>query len=304
MIYPFDSRHKILNNHATIASVSFTWGVTTLLLLTIIWGTSFAVTKDTLVAISPALLLALRSTISVLSLSWVKPDNRSLRPGLILGVITFLGLACQTIGLSTTTASKSAFIISLNSVFAPLISYLLFKHKVPRRVFVALGVAVFGLGLMTLRNQQGLATGDIWSLAGAFFYGFYIAYLGEVASQGSARFMILIQSLVMAVFGWIWAASKLYEIPTLSPSSWIAIFYLGIICMVVPAVLQVYAQRVVPPYLTALLFVLEPVFASIFAFMLLGEVLSPMDWFGAGLVVAALLMASLPKTLKKEHLPT
>ena len=210
----------------------------------------------------------------------------------------------RPLDLSTTTASKSAFIISLNSVIAPLISYLIFKHRVPRRVFVALVVAVFGLGLMTLTGQQGLNTGDMWSFSSAFFYGFYIAYLGEVASQGSARFMILIQSLVMAIFGWIWAIPKLYEIPTLSPSSWLAVIYLGIICMVVPAVLQVYAQRVVPPYLTALLFVLEPVFASLFAFMLLGEMLSPVDWFGAGLVVAALLMASLPKTLKKERLPT
>jgi drug/metabolite transporter (DMT)-like permease len=284
--------------------VSFIWGVITLLLLTIIWGTSFAVTKDTLLAISPALLLALRATLSTLSLIWVKPDWHSLRPGLILGVITFLGLACQTMGLTTTTASKSAFIISLNSVFAPLVTALIFKHLVPKRVFVALGVAVFGLGLMTLRGQQGLNMGDMWSFAGAFFYGFYIAYLGEVATQGSARFMILIQSLVMAVFGWIWAIPKLYEIPTLSLSSWLAVFYLGIMCMVVPAVLQVYAQRVVPPYLTALLFVLEPVFASLFAFMLLGETLTTLDWMGAGLIVIALLMASLPKTLHKEHLPT
>jgi drug/metabolite transporter (DMT)-like permease len=284
--------------------MSFTWGVITLLLLTFIWGTSFAITKDTLLAISPALLLALRATLSTLSLVWVKPDWRSLRPGLVLGVITFLGLACQTMGLTTTTASKSAFIISLNSVFAPLVTALIFKHPVPKRVFVALGIAVFGLGLMTLRGQQGLNTGDMWSFAGAFFYGFYIAYLGEVATQGSARFMILIQSLVMAVFGWIWAIPKLYEIPTLSLSSWLAIFYLGIICMVVPAVLQVYAQRVVPSYLTALLFVLEPVFASLFAFVLLGEILTALDWLGAGLIVAALLMASLPKTLNKEHLPT
>jgi drug/metabolite transporter (DMT)-like permease len=284
--------------------VSFAWGVTTLLFLTIIWGTSFAVTKDTLLAISPALLLALRATLSTLSLVWVKPDWRSLRPGIILGVITFLGLACQTIGLSTTTASKSAFIISLNSVFAPLVTSLIFKNKVPRRVFVALVVAVSGLGLMTLRGQQGLSTGDMWSLGAAFFYGFYIAYLGEVANQGSARFMILIQSLVMAVFGWIWAVPKISEIATLSLSSWLAVIYLGIICMVVPAVLQVYAQRVVPPYLTALLFVLEPVFASLFAFMLLGETLTSLDWLGAGLIVAALLMASLPKTLNKEHLPT
>lgn len=283
-----------------IALMSFAWGVITLFLLTIIWGSSFAVTKDTLLVVSPALLLALRATLSSLSLIWVKPDNRSVRPGLILGVITFLGLACQTIGLNTTTASKSAFIISLNSVFAPLVSTLIFRHLIPKRVYVALGVAVFGLGLMTLRGQQGLSSGDLWSLAGAFFYGFYIAYLGEVANRGSARFMILIQSLVMAGFGWIWAVPKLYELPALSLSSWLAVFYLGIMCMVVPALLQVYAQRVVPPYLTALLFVLEPVFASIFAFMLLGEILSLMDWLGAGLVVAALLMASLPRSKKTK----
>jgi drug/metabolite transporter (DMT)-like permease len=288
-----------LQAYDTIACVSFTWGVVTLLSLTLIWGSSFAVTKDTLLAISPALLLALRATLSALSLIWVRPDNRSFRPGLILGVVTFLGLACQTIGLSTTSASKSAFIIALNSVVAPLVSAWVFKHNIPARVFAALGVAVLGLGLMTLVGQQEINTGDLWTLGGALCYGFYIAYLGEVARLGSARFMILIQSLVMAVIGWIWAIPKVYQLPGLSVSTWLSIFYLGIVCMVIPAVLQVYAQRVVRPYVAALLFVLEPVFAAIFAFFLLGERLSVLDWSGAGLVVTALLLASLPKTLKK-----
>jgi drug/metabolite transporter (DMT)-like permease len=63
-------------------------------------------------------------------------------------------------------------------------------------------------------------------------------------------------------------------------------------------VLQVWAQRVVPSYLAALLFILEPVFASFFAFLLLSETLGTLDWAGALLVVASLLVCALPTKTK------
>jgi drug/metabolite transporter (DMT)-like permease len=67
-----------------------------------------------------------------------------------------------------------------------------------------------------------------------------------------------------------------------------------VMCMSVPTVLQVWAQRVVPPYLAALVFILEPVFASFFAFLWLNERLSSLDWLGAALVVVSLLVCTLP----------
>jgi drug/metabolite transporter (DMT)-like permease len=274
--------------------VSFGWGVFTMIVLTIIWGTSFAVTKDVLSVLPVALLAALRSVLSLLSLVWVKPDRRSILPGLWLGVIAAGGFISQMIGLTSTSASKSAFIIALNSLVAPLVSAWFFKHFVPRRAYVATLIALVGLALMTLTGQTGVNPGDVWSLVGALFFGVYIAYVGEIANKTSVLVVTQMQYLVMATVTVVWAWPHLGTIPTLSTSVWLVVLYLGVMCMSVPTVLQVWAQRVVPSYLAALLFILEPVFASFFAFLLLNERLSGLDWLGALLVVVALVVCTLP----------
>lgn len=265
-----------------------------MVVLTIIWGTSFAVTKDVLVLLPVALLAAMRSVLSLLSLLWVKPDRRSIVPGLWLGVIASGGFICQMIGLTSTTASKSAFIIALNSLIAPLISAWFFKHFVPRRAYGATFIALIGLALMTLTGQTGVNPGDVWSLVGALFFGVYIAYVGEIANKTSVLVVTQMQYLVMSVVTVIWAWPQLHLIPTLSTEVWLVVLYLGVMCMSIPTVLQVWAQRVVPSYLAALLFILEPVFASFFAFLLLNEKLSTLDWVGAILVVLSLLVCALP----------
>jgi drug/metabolite transporter (DMT)-like permease len=274
--------------------VSFGWGVFTMVLLTVIWGTSFAVTKDILSVLPVALLAALRSVLSLVSLMWVKPDRRSIVPGLWLGLIAAGGFISQMIGLTSTTASKSAFIIALNSLVAPLVSAWFFKHFVPRRAYVATLIALVGLALMMLTGQTGVNPGDVWSLVGALFFGVYIAYVSEIANRTSVLVVTQMQYLVMSVVTVIWAWPQLSLVPTLSTSAWLVILYLGVMCMSVPTVLQVWAQRVVPSYLAALLFILEPVFASFFAFLLLNERLSGLDWLGAALVVAALVVCTLP----------
>jgi len=50
---------------------------------------------------------------------------------------------------------------------------------------------------------------------------------------------------------------------------------------------------VVPAYAAALIFALEPVFAAIFAYFMLGETLSLQGWLGGGLVVIAMILGGL-----------
>jgi drug/metabolite transporter (DMT)-like permease len=154
---------------------------------------------------------------------------------------------------------------------------------------------------MTLIGQSGINPGDVWVLIGALFYGLSIAYIGEVANKVSSLALVQVQFAVMTLVMTLWALPHLSTIPTLNLNSWLVLIYLGVICMSLPFVLQVWAQRVVPPYLTALLFILEPVFASLLAFVILGERLSGLDWLGATLIIAALFVCTLPlKTVSKR----
>jgi drug/metabolite transporter (DMT)-like permease len=107
----------------------------------------------------------------------------------------------------------------------------------------------------------------------------------------------------MAVVTLLWALPQLPKIALLSVTTWLVFLYLGVVCTALPTVLQVWAQRKVPAYLAGLLFILEPVFASLFAFVWLNERLSGSDWLGAALVFTALLVCALPLKVAARVMP-
>ncbi len=278
-----------------MAGMPFPVGVAVLVLVTLIWGTTFVVVKETLAAMPVPVLLALRFSVAAACFAWVPFRRAALRPALILGLLAFAGFGTQTLGLSITTASKAAFITGLSVVLTPMVAAAWFRHRIPARAWAAAAVAVAGLGLMTLRGGElsGVNGGDLWVLGTALAYAIYIVYLGRVADAAPALSLAGMQHLPMAGLAWLWALPQLGRLQEVPPAAYGAIVYLAVVCTALIAVLQVYAQRVVPAHLAALIFVLEPVFAAAFAFVLLGERLGPVGWAGGALVVAAMAIAEL-----------
>ena len=97
--------------------------VATLGLVTALWGSQHAVAKWALGfdgGGAPA-LTALRFAVAAAALSPFLPrDASTWRDGLELGAWGFLGFACQTVGLETTTACRSAFLLYLNVKLVPV----------------------------------------------------------------------------------------------------------------------------------------------------------------------------------------
>lgn len=279
-----------------MALMPFALGVAMLVIVTLVWGTTFVVVKEALATIPVPLLLALRFSVTALAFVAVPFDRRAVRPALWLGLLAFAGFATQTIALTTAGASKVAFITGFAVILTPLISAAWFRNRVPVRGFVGGVLALGGLGLLTMGGGEqvgGFGAGDLWALACAVSYAGYIVMLGQVAGRANAFALAGMQHLPMAALAWVWAAPSLEALATTPLTTYAAIAYLAVVATGMVAVLQTYAQRVVPAYLAALIFVLEPVFASIFAFWLLGERLGPLGWLGGGLVVVAMLVAEL-----------
>lgn len=287
-------------------------GTLTLVLITLIWGSTFVIVKETVASVPPALLLALRFSVAALLFAWVRPSRAALLPGLVLGVLSFLGFATQTLGLLSTSASKAAFITGLSVILTPLFSalwfryrgfrYRGFRHSVPARAYLAAAVALAGLALMSFSGPLGVTSGDLWVLGTAVFYAFYIIYLGEVAPKHGALELSAVQFWPMAALAWLWAVPQLGQSDSLSSGSLWSLLYLGAVATALVSVLQVRAQRIVSAHVAALIFVLEPVFAALFAYVLLGETLGVWGWVGAGLVGVAMLLSELKMSREGEGL--
>ena len=87
--------------------------------------------------------------------------------------------------------------------------------------------------------------------------------------------------------------SEAHLVTQLPASVWWSILYLAVIATALVLILQNTAQQVVPPHTAALLFVLEPVFAALFGWLLLGEQLGLSGWIGGALVIAGMLVSEL-----------
>ncbi|HDI02081.1 MAG TPA: EamA family transporter, partial [Ignisphaera sp.] len=78
------------------------------------------------------------------------------------------------------------------------------------------------------------------------------------------------------------------------------LIYLGIACSVTAFALQAYGQRYVKPEIAALIFLLEPVVAAFFAWILLNEYLSVIQITGSIAIMSSIAMASR-STIKKSY---
>jgi len=278
-----------------MAGMPFPLGVAVLIAVTLIWGTTFTIVKETLETVPVPLLLALRFTLAAACFAFVPFRRAAVRPAMVLGLLAFAGFATQTLGLSLTTASKAAFITGLSVVLTPIVAAVALRASIPARAWAAALIAVAGLGLMTLGGGgvSGFTSGDLWVLGTALAYALYIVYLGRVADSAPALSLAGMQHLPMAALAWIWAIPDLSAIATVPASAYLAIVYLALVATALVAVAQTYAQRIVPAHLAALIFVLEPVFAALFAYLLLGERLGPYGLAGAALVLLAMMIAEL-----------
>jgi drug/metabolite transporter (DMT)-like permease len=117
---------------------------------TLIWGVSFVVIKQTLAFATPLAFVALRFGAAAMLVAPLarlsSPFTRAeLLGGALLALQVGIGFLTQTVGLTTTTPSRSAFIVALSSVLAPVIAAAALRERPRWTLAVALIVATVGL---------------------------------------------------------------------------------------------------------------------------------------------------------------
>lgn len=266
-------------------------GIFLLVLTTILWGTSFPLLKDALDVFSPPVLVAVRFTFAAIVLiPWLRGMNfRLLRDGALLGILYFAETSSALLGLESISANRSAFLIGLNVIFVPLLSTIL-GQRLSGRVLFAAGLALLGIGIMSWEGG-GLGRGDFLTLGAAIGIAAYILVMAAVTPHHPTLPLTTVQLMVMSLLGMIWATPELIAHTDEIASHFGVLLYLGLGVTATPIWTQTMAQRWIPAHEAALLYTLEPVFAVVFSFFLLGEQLSIRGFMGAGLILGATIFS-------------
>jgi drug/metabolite transporter (DMT)-like permease len=156
------------------------------------------------------------------------------------------------------------------------------------KTFLAAGLAILGIGVMCWESEQ-IAIGDLLILGNAFLYSIYTLKLESTTLRHPILPLAAIQLWVITIFSLIWAAPDLLAQQEAIGANLGVLLYIGLFDTAATIVLQVVAQRWVNAYQTALIYTLDPIFAAVFSFLLLGEKLGIRGLIGAAIVVVAMV---------------
>ena len=268
-----------------------------LLAVTATWGSTFFLIKDLLDRVPVADFLAVRFTIAAVALFLVAPravarlSPQARRRGIALGLVYGAAQLLQTAGLGHTSASVSGFVTGMYVVMTPLFAALLFRTRVDRAAWIAVGLATGGLALLSL---QGLSVGlgESLTLAAAALYALHIVGLGAWSVPEDALGLSVLQIAVIAAVCWAGAIPGGIVLPANGPD-WASMLYMALVAGAFALLAQTWAQAHMSATRAAVVMTMEPVFAAGFAVALGGESLTVRMVAGGALVVAAMYLSEL-----------
>lgn len=289
-----------------------------LLVATVAWGFGFTWAKEAQSAINeraglpagagfgPLVLLAARFLASSLILVIAIPACRSgwTRTGIlracILGAMLGLGMILQHLGLDRTSEAVSAFLTSLTILFVPILMTVMLRRP-PRALFwLAVAIATAGVWLMTGATPQGFGVGELLGLSCAIVYSFYLIVVNAIIPRETPWRMTLGMFVVAGILAlltclFIDRPESLSRVRDAAADSRVGLnFALLVIFPTIGsyALMNLY-QPMLDPTRAALIYLMEPIFASLYAWIAVDRALEPVAIAGAVLIIAANALVEL-----------
>ncbi|KQW59507.1 DMT family transporter [Variovorax sp. Root411] len=281
-----------------------------LLLVAAVWGGSYAVAKQATQQLPALEFIALRFGLTfVVLLPALRPlFNARWRQGLAVGGLLGANLlaifVCETFGVSLTTASNAAFLISLCVAFTPFVEWWLLGQRPARRMLWAAGLSALGAAMLSATSPADLSVGwgDGLMVIAAFLRAVMVCMTRRLTGRHAMPALTLtaVQSGVMAIGAATISlvaspASGAWHMPPATASFWWGMAYLVLLCTVFAFFAQNHAASCSSPSRVSLLMGSEPVFGALIAVYGFGERIGSWGWAGGLLIVGAAWWVTLPQ---------
>ncbi|OPY26189.1 MAG: putative DMT superfamily transporter inner membrane protein [Methanocella sp. PtaU1.Bin125] len=277
-----------------------------LVLVMVLWGGSFVASRVGLDSLYPVELATLRFAIAtpvLLLITVLLYGVKSLRveardlPVLIAMAMTGVTLQyiVQFIAMTYTSVTNTALLINMGTFFVIIPSVLLLKVKFSADNTLGVVLAFIGAGLVATNGNIALSVnliGDGLVLVCAMFWATYIL----IGNRLAGKYSVLTQLNYIFIIGFlgllpVYFLTPHHNIASLGPMSWASLLYLAIICSIIAYFFFNDAIIKIGPSQTAIYQYFEPMFAIVFAILLLHEPFTVYIGLGAALIIAGIAMA-------------
>jgi len=289
--------------------------VVALLFATVLWGCGFTWAKSAGEAVhraaglpggsvfGPVFILAWRFLLAAIVVLLAVPSARrgwtargALRVG-ATGLLLAAGLVLQHVGLDRTTEAVSAFLTSLTVLFVPLILTLVLRKPPAPVMWLGVALATAGVWLMTGAAPTGFGAGELLGLGCAFTFSLYILAVNRLAKTEDPWRMTAGQFLVVALACSAQAAmvtggtnarpAAAWTILNSSAAVWGNLLLLVAFPTVGAFTLLNFFQPKMDATRAALIYLMEPIVAAAYAYVVIGRTLHRLGLVGAALILAA-----------------
>lgn len=289
------------------------------LLLTLgafIWGLAFIFQSAASNYIGPCTINAIRFFLATLfllpfSVISLKKDKKVKKidykaciiGGILGGVFLIIASILQQIGISTTSTSKSGFITAFYIVLVPLFELIIFRKKCGINVYIAILIALIGLGFLCIKGDFSIEIGDFYLFIGALFFAFHIIAVDKFMNNANPIFLSNIQMAVASLISFI--LMLILESNTMENllNSLIPILYLGIFSSGVAYTIQVISQKHLNSTVASLIMSLESVFSCLlgvliytfYKFTPIPQYLTLNEIIGSIVMFLAIILSEIPE---------
>lgn len=285
-----------------------------MLLVALIWGTTFVAQQLGMAHVGPLTYTGVRfllGALFVLPLA-VREYGRLQARGVRLeradwfawcglGVLLFLGAVFQQIGIMGTTVSNAGFLTALYVPMVPILAWLIDRHAPHPAVWPATIGSFIGTFMLSGGRFDALTVGDYWVIASTLFWAAHVFWVGRVAAHRGAPIMVAVTQFVVSGVLSMLVALAIEDIELAGlVEAMPAILYGGLLSVGVAFTVQVIAQRHTPATDAAILLSSEILFAALAGALYLGERLTPLQLTGGGIIFVCILGVQVAPILLRK----
>ena len=282
--------------------------VSGLIITTFIWGVTFELVEESLKSIPPFIFSTIRFFIAAVctlllilfKYKKVTINKNEFSAGVICAVLLFLGYFFQSFGLwenifyLKSDPNKSAFITGTSVLMVPIIMFFMGRGKLSAHLWFSILLVLTGLAILLNPKVENFTVGDILTFGCAISFATHIIFQGKyLVSKIDNIYNFFFVQMVTAAFLFFIGAIFEFKISIndleWNQTVWSGLWVTGVLATFVAILIMVWAQKIVSPIQTAMIFTLEPVFAGIYNHFFTDHILSGWGIFAGFIIVLGII---------------
>lgn len=260
------------------------------------WGISYVCTTIGLRAMAPVWLIAVRFGLACLVIGIC--GRRRLKSmtkkvalfGIIGGLCLFAAYICMGYGLREGTVSRAGFLCSVQILFVILFRCIRLRKPPKKRDVAALCLLVIGILAVCYDGHIVFDFSAVLCIGCSFFFGLQITLTDHVAGDADPVAYTSVQLGCAALTSGISLVFLPIRPLCFSLTDLYMLLILSLVCTAFPILALAWLPRHLSTQKISYVLTLEPIFSCLWAYLFLGETVTPMCAAGGIVIVAGILI--------------